>query len=746
MGHVDLRRHLLIFHLWLISTLKCAPAASQDEIQKFTIQMIGYSPTKNDDYVAVSREAIPGYIVGFEPMAHADRIHHILLYGCTTPARDDGFWKGMETCGWGGGSYILYAWARNAPNLVLPKDVAFSVGHDDDGIKYFVLQVHYAQPFAGEVHDFSGVTLHLTQRQPSNLAAVMLFVSGTPIPPGRRQFQNNVTCVYEATTPIHPFAFRTHTHAMGRVVSAYYRHDGRWTKIGARNPQWPQLFEAIPSRLTISAGDQMSASCRFDSHDKNVTITMGSMGSNEMCNFYMMFHWSSKMPNPFPQGAICAQDMPNLMKDYPQEGFELLPPRPELEHHAHQSTTPFGIVEMAKLANLGDVRLGQVAGLAFDNRDNLLVFHRSTRVWDMNTFDNYNRMLDKTPINDHTILMVSYDKHSNTTNVIKKLGKGLFYLPHGIYVDKEDYVYTTDVGAHTVAKWQIDGDTLKLIWRSGELLVPGPDANHYCKPTAITRVGDQLFVTDGYCNSRVVVLDLNGKYRQFGLPGDEHGQFNVPHDIVSDANGRLLVADRENGRVQQFNTQGHFLSEFKSSMFTNIYSVASHEDYVFMVPGRMNPNHRQDGLSVFVGRAGTGLIEFAFGPKLRGRREQLAAQFGQPHAMRVSTDGDHIFIGDIAEGQPMLWHFKIQHETQPPSSSSADVYWPRVGGAAAAVGSGFNAFVVIVAVGILAFGFMCVRRRLRNLTNGGIAFDKKGFKPLRTEETVGFISDASDSD
>lgn len=63
------------------------------------------------------------------------------------------------------------------------------MGHEQDGIKYFVLQVHYAQPFAGEVHDFSGVTMHISQKKPMNLAAVMLFVSGTPIPPQLPAFQ-----------------------------------------------------------------------------------------------------------------------------------------------------------------------------------------------------------------------------------------------------------------------------------------------------------------------------------------------------------------------------------------------------------------------------------------------------------------------------------------------------------------------------------------------------------------------------
>ncbi|RCN29965.1 copper type II ascorbate-dependent monooxygenase domain protein [Ancylostoma caninum] len=231
----------------LVFLLYCASAASvsrkqelEPDVSKFTIQMIGYSPQKSDDYVAVARQAPEGYIVGFEPLAHADRIHHILLYGCTEPAHSKAFWSGGETCGYGS-THILYAWARNAPSLTLPRNVGFSVGHEGDGIKYFVMQVHYAQPFAGDVKDFFGVTLHMTHKKPQNLAMVLLFVSGESIPPGRNQVQINTTCEYNGDIELHPFAFRTHTHAMGRVVSAFYKHEGQWTKIGVRNPQWPQV-------------------------------------------------------------------------------------------------------------------------------------------------------------------------------------------------------------------------------------------------------------------------------------------------------------------------------------------------------------------------------------------------------------------------------------------------------------------------------------------------------------------------
>ena len=55
-----------------------------------------------------------------------------------------------------------------------------------------------------------------------------------------------MSCIYSGETDLHPFAFRTHTHAMGRVVSAFYNRAGQWNKIGVRNPQWPQVASPPP--------------------------------------------------------------------------------------------------------------------------------------------------------------------------------------------------------------------------------------------------------------------------------------------------------------------------------------------------------------------------------------------------------------------------------------------------------------------------------------------------------------------
>ncbi|VDM56338.1 unnamed protein product [Angiostrongylus costaricensis] len=585
----------------------------------------------------------------------------MLLYGCAEPALTRTFWKGYMTCG-PGVAHILYAWAKNAPNLILPNDVAFSVGHAKDGIRYLILQVW---PFLLLFElDFSGLTLYMSQKMPRNLAAVLLFVSGEPIPPGLSQVQVNIE--------LHPFAFRTHTHAMGRVVSAYYKHNGMWNKIGSRNPQWPQLFEMIPTTPVIRKGDLLAATCRFDSHDKTQPVPMGSMGTNEMCNFYMMFYWDSANENPFPWGAICN----GKEYEYPKEGTELLPSNPDLEHHAHQSKVPFGVVEEGAFSSIGDVKLGQVVGLSFIH-NNVIIFHRANRVWDINTFDQNNVLVDKTPIKEDVILITSIE--GNRTRIVKKLGRNKFYLPHGIHVDKQGFLYTTDVGAHTVAKWKINGEDLDLIWESGERLVPDNGPFHFCKPTAVVELNEDIFVSDGYCSNRVIQLDgaTGRRKHEFGQPGDGPLQFNLPHDVVSmGTGGYLLVADRENGRVQELSTRGDFIMKWVSSLFTNIYSVDAHDEYIYMVPGRrdetnetrkLNQGRRreewkfgsikttcfQGPIHVYVSRANVGFVEYSFGPTSRS--------FEQPHVIRVSPDGHRIFVGDVAKGKSTLWVFRVGH-------------------------------------------------------------------------------------
>jgi len=98
--------------------------------------------------------------------------------------------------------------------------------------------------------------------------------------------------------------------------------------------------------------------------------------------------------------------------------------------------------------------------------------------------------------------------------------------------------------------------------------VPGEDATHLNRPTdvAITPAGD-VFVADGYGNNRVVHFDREGRFvKAWGKMGTGPGEFSLPHSIVVDSRGRLYVADRNNARIQVFDPQGKFLTEWRNIM------------------------------------------------------------------------------------------------------------------------------------------------------------------------------------
>uniref|UniRef100_A0AC35G258 Peptidylglycine monooxygenase n=1 Tax=Panagrolaimus sp. PS1159 TaxID=55785 RepID=A0AC35G258_9BILA len=571
-----------------ISSKVIVKKSTEGDITYFNVQINGYQPTKNDDYnddyVSVAVRAEPGYIVKFEPSASGDRVHHILLYGCAQPAYPSSFWQGTATCA--GMAHILYAWARNAPDLELPKDVAIPIGNQDDPVQYLVMQIHYSHPFEGNVRDFSGIKLHLSPVRPKYIAQVFLFVSNEPIPPKLDAAYNNMSCYYRGNATLHPFAFRTHTHAMGRVVSAFLNHDNEWQMIGKRNPQWPQLFQKLEKPLEVKTGDFMAAMCRFDSHDKDKPVPMGAMGVDEMCNFYMMFYRSADVPDPFPYGAYCgANENPQAVAtQYPLEGTTLLPSHPEWEHVAHQASKPFGVVEklalkklgdhefgqissiafdpkgnlaifhrvVEKLAlkKLGDHEFGQISSIAFDPKGNLAIFHRGSRVWNANSFDRYNQLTDKSPIPEATLIIGK--ENGDKLEFVEAFGNDLFYMPHGLFIDEENNYYTTDVGTHQVIKWKYSNGQLAAALTLGERFVPGSDSQHFCKPAIIKWK---------YSNGQLAAaLTLGERF----VPGSDTQHFCKPAGVVvSKKDGSIFVADGYcNNRILHFSKSGEFIAEF----------------------------------------------------------------------------------------------------------------------------------------------------------------------------------------
>ena len=127
--------------------------------------------------------------------------------------------------------------------------------------------------------------------------------------------------------------------------------------------------------------------------------------------------------------------------------------------------------------------------------------------------------------------------------------------PHRIRIspyDPEQRVWVVHETAHQIFVFSNDGGD--LLMTLGEKNVAAQDETHFGKPQDVAFLPDgRVLVADGFDNSRVVVLDLDGKHlTEFGGPGDGPGQFDVVHGLAVGPDGRLFVADRDNRRIQVF--------------------------------------------------------------------------------------------------------------------------------------------------------------------------------------------------
>uniref|UniRef100_A0AAX7TLD4 Peptidylglycine alpha-amidating monooxygenase n=1 Tax=Astatotilapia calliptera TaxID=8154 RepID=A0AAX7TLD4_ASTCA len=501
------------------------------------------------------------YIVDFIPLASMDTVHHMLLFGCQTPVSTNSFCV-QGTCE--DEAAIMYAWARNAPPTKLPKDVGFKVGRSS-GMSYFVLQIHY-----GDISAFKG-------EQPFIAGIYLLMSVDTVILPGQRVTDADVACDY-TSYPIYPFAFRTHTHRLGKVVSGYRIRDGKWTLIGRQSPQLPQAFYPANKQVTVKYGDTLAARCVFTGEGKTSKTYIGGTSDDEMCNFYIMYYMESRHAIPYM----------NCMEMGSEELFQHIPPEANVpinvspSHmnsvmHLGQSTDDRDYAVNMKLFQVSawpqsSLQLGQVSGLALDSDSNLVIFHRGDHHWGADSFNNQARYQQRSlgPIQQSAILVVDPSKGS----ILKASGRNMFFLPHGITADKENNYWVTDVALHQVLKVSSDGKD-KTLMALGEAFIPGSDNNHFCQPTdvAVDTESGNIFVSDGYCNARIIKFSADGKYlSEWGAGSSDRRRripFHIPHSLVLLPDKKeICVADRENGRIQCFIAEtGEFVKEIKKDEF-----------------------------------------------------------------------------------------------------------------------------------------------------------------------------------
>jgi outer membrane protein assembly factor BamB len=167
--------------------------------------------------------------------------------------------------------------------------------------------------------------------------------------------------------------------------------------------------------------------------------------------------------------------------------------------------------------------------------------------------------------------VIVYDREGN---YLCSWGEGIFTNAHGLHIGPDDSIYCVDNHDHSVRKFTTEGELLMVLGTPGvpsdtgfdgreldSIAFGGPPFNK-CTNLAVGPNGD-LFVSDGYGNARVHRFSADGTLiRSWGEPGTGPGQFHLVHGIWVAPDGRVLVGDRENDRVQVFSPDGEFLAEW----------------------------------------------------------------------------------------------------------------------------------------------------------------------------------------
>ena len=158
-------------------------------------------------------------------------------------------------------------------------------------------------------------------------------------------------------------------------------------------------------------------------------------------------------------------------------------------------------------------------------------------------------------------------------------GSGKLADAHGIFITPDNHVLLADRDAHQVLRFDLEG-TLDLAL--GERHRPRLQAPFNHPADATSAPNGDILVADGYANSAVHRFSSAGKLlHSWGYPGTAPGAFSTPHAIRVHADGRLLVADRENNRIQIFSASGEYLSEWGDLYHPmDIYIDAAGRTYV----------------------------------------------------------------------------------------------------------------------------------------------------------------------
>jgi sugar lactone lactonase YvrE len=263
-----------------------------------------------------------------------------------------------------------------------------------------------------------------------------------------------------------------------------------------------------------------------------------------------------------------------------------------------------------------------VAAVAVDHQDQVYVFNRGAHP------------------------MMVFDRQGN---FLRSWGEGRFPRAHGLHIGPDETLYCTDDGDHTMRRCTLAGKVLL------ELGIPGRPAPymsgtpfHRCTHTALSPKGE-IYVADGYGNACVHKYTPDGRrLLSWGEPGTRPGQFNIVHNICCDGDGWVYVADRENHRVQVFDANGRFETQWNNlHRPCGLCAQGDHRPTFYIgelgpsMPVNLNVPNIGPRLSI-VTHDGKLLAELG-----EPHAGETPGQFIAPHGLAVDSHGD-IYVGEVS--------------------------------------------------------------------------------------------------
>lgn len=277
-------------------------------------------------------------------------------------------------------------------------------------------------------------------------------------------------------------------------------------------------------------------------------------------------------------------------------------------------------VAITEVLNLpADFAFSRVSGVVIDDSENMVVLHRG----------------------DDPLL--EFDANGN---FVRAFGpRDTWTFSHGLRLDPAGNIWVTDVGTHTVVKMDRNGNNLMTLGTAGQngLWDEGSGSHLFDQPNDIAFDSDgNFYVAQGHGRGepRVLKFDGQGNYiKQWGSIGTGPGEFAVAHSIEIDDQDRLYVADRENMRVQIFDTDGNYLDEWiYDAMACALYL---HDD------GTMYMTTGFDGEWAKLDEAGKVIGSL-------GKPGEGLGEFGEGHFMVVDAAGD-VYIADAVSSKLHLF-------------------------------------------------------------------------------------------